>query len=435
MSPHRVSLPRLSTNRRRFVDRIAFRSRLSTNRRRFVDGITFFPHLSTNRRRFVDRIAFRSRLARERHVCGARCRSKARLAREKPVCGARCRSKARPARERPVCGAKCQCSAEVFSTSAPGLVCRPVPTASLSSAGNSEPSGRARYSGREINSSPPRPDELPSKKFSSAKRGGPSTEPPAAPPGENFFCAACSLPPAPQLHPRPKEQFFQSHPSIRPCPTILRSANSFSVLEMNGWASGFISWPLFARIPLFLGHEMNKRALPSNSWPSGRERSFLPSKRRGKLLLRSGCFPAEPRTAFFVCFLQAREWVMQKGGDGDISRPSAGALEGLLLLSENIPSAVAPPTHLKGCMKDSLGAGYLPAGLRGALWKALLALLRITLQPPLPSKNDYPDSFLTLGMNGRRGSCISSGYFVRNRRKKPLGIDRWAGTLIPSACR
>ena len=123
---------------------------------------------------------------------------------------------------------------------------------------------------------------------------------------------------------------------------------------------------------------------------------------------------------------------MQKGGDGDISRPSAGAL-GLLLLSENIPSAVAPPTHLKGCMKDGHGAGYLPAGLRGALWKALLALLRITLQPPPPNKNDYPDSFLTLGMNERRGSFISSGYFAGNRRKMPLGIDKWAATLIPSA--
>ena len=86
-----------------------------------------------------------------------------------------------------------------FSTSAPGWVCRPVPTTSISTAGNSEPSGRARYSGREINSSPPRPEWLPSKKFSSAKRGGPSPEPPAAPPGENFFTGA--LPQTPPLQP------------------------------------------------------------------------------------------------------------------------------------------------------------------------------------------------------------------------------------------
>ena len=37
----------------------------------------------------------------------------------------------------------------------------------------------------------------------------------------------------------------------------------------------------------------------------------------------------------------------------------------------------------KGCWKERFGAGYLPAALRGALGKALLASPRITLQPLL----------------------------------------------------
>ena len=169
-----------------------------------------------------------ARLARERPLCGARCMSEARLARERPLCGARCLLEARLARERHVCGARCQCSAGVFSTSASGRVCRPAPIASLSSAGNSEPSGRARYSGREINSSLPRPDELPFKKISSHNSWSP-TKSSSCWTGDIFFCAACSVPPVLRLHPRPKEQFFLFPPPKATFPAPSASPTHFRV--------------------------------------------------------------------------------------------------------------------------------------------------------------------------------------------------------------
>ena len=93
--------------------------------------------------------------------------------------------------------------------SAPGWVCRPVPTTSLSTAGNSEPSGRARYSGREINSSLPRPDELPSKKIFSDSSWSPQKSG-SCWTGNIFFGSASSLPPVPQLHLRPKRHSVSS---------------------------------------------------------------------------------------------------------------------------------------------------------------------------------------------------------------------------------
>ena len=170
---------------------------------------------------------------------------------------------------------------------------------SLSSAGNSEPSGRARYSGREINSSPPRLDELPFKKISSPG----SRRPSKSPAGGREISSSVPLAPFRQFHsstPGRKEQFFQFPLSKDYFSGLHRAANSFSFLEMNRWASGFISWPLFAENPMFLGHEMNKRALPSISCPAGRERSFFPPDRREKLL---SLFPGRAENKLFKCFV------------------------------------------------------------------------------------------------------------------------------------
>ena len=77
---------------------------------------------------------------------------------------------------------------------------------------------------------------------------------------------------------------------------------------------------------------------------SERCRSFLQRSQGwlGKLLFETGYFPAKPRITYIFFFVGGKKWAWRKGRERVSSRPPAGALEGLLLPSEENPS---PPRH------------------------------------------------------------------------------------------
>ena len=100
--------------------------------------------------------------------------------------------------------------------------------------------------------------------LSSAKRGGPSPEPPAAPPGENF---------------------------------------SFLLAPFRHFLCSISDRKTHSQIP----HQLISCPL-RGGW-----RSFLPPERRGKLLLKTSYFPATPRITYLCLFMaDAREEM----GDG-----------------------------------------------------------------------------------------------------------------------
>ena len=84
----------------------------------------------------------------------------------------------------------------------------------------------------------------------------------------------------------------------------------------------------------------------------------------------------------WAVFLILRQLLLR---DGKFS-PARKARKTSEVISRRGPRITSISVLLQGAGKwlvEGFGAGYLPAALRGALGKALLASPRITLQPPL----------------------------------------------------